>query len=66
MNIHIDKTSLDYIGDKEDLYRDERNIYLYAGAFFTSLANIRYLSHLHDHQEMEEQVDKLKKQLKNE
>lgn len=49
--MHIDRTSLDYIEDKEDIFRDERNLYLYGGALFASLANVRFLRLIHDYYE---------------
>lgn len=51
LEMHIDRTSLDYIEDKEDIFRDERNLYLYGGAFFASLANVRFLRLIHDYYE---------------
>ncbi|CAD8098336.1 unnamed protein product [Paramecium sonneborni] len=64
LNLHIDKTSLDYIEDKEDLYRDERNLYLYGGAFFVTLANLRILSLIHDYYESQDRIEKTEKKLK--
>ncbi|CAD8084684.1 unnamed protein product [Paramecium primaurelia] len=64
LDLHLDKTTLDYIEDKEDLYRDERNLYLYGGAFFVTLANLRILSLIHDYYESYDRTEATQKKLK--
>ncbi|CAK85995.1 unnamed protein product (macronuclear) [Paramecium tetraurelia] len=61
---HLDKTTLEYIEDKEDLYRDERNLYLYAGAFFVTLANLRIFSLIHDYYESFDRTEIAQKKIK--
>ncbi|KAM3132435.1 hypothetical protein pb186bvf_015394 [Paramecium bursaria] len=60
-----DKTSREYLEEKSDLYRNERNLYLCFGAFFSTLANIQYLSHIKAYYEKQNKVEVLEKKIKN-